>query len=101
MLTQLGQDIEIEPYLGSGSFGDVWGPAAPVRALVDERRRRVRSASGTEVISEATIRVQLTVTCPVGSRVTLPDGRTAIAITNARHDGGRLRVPSHLEVALT
>ncbi|WP_217370133.1 hypothetical protein [Nonomuraea antri] len=101
MLTQLGQDVTIEPYLGSGSFGPVWGPPVTVRALVDNRRRRVRSASGTEVISESTIRVQLTVTCPVGSRVTLPDGRTGVAITNARHDGGTVRVPSHLEVALT
>lgn len=101
LLQRMGQDVTIEPFLGTGTFGDVWGPPVPVRALVDNRRRLVRTASGSEVTSETTLRMQLSETCPVGSRVTLPDGRRALAITAGDIDGGSLPVPSHLEVALT
>jgi hypothetical protein len=49
--------------------------------------------------------MRLAETCPVGSRVTLdagaPHERQATVITAARHDGGGLPTPDHLEVTLT
>jgi hypothetical protein len=49
--------------------------------------------------------MRLAETCPVGSRVTLYAGteieRKATVLTAARHDGGGLPTPDHLEVTLT
>lgn len=101
LMRRLGQDVVVEPYLGAGPYGDRYGPPVTVRALVDNRRRRVLSPQGTETTAEATLRMPLPVVCPVGSRITLPDGRIAYAITSARHDGRHLPVPSHLEVTTT
>ncbi|MFF4989630.1 hypothetical protein ACFY19_20725 [Streptosporangium saharense] len=101
LMERLGQDVTVEPYAGAGPFGKTYGPPIVVRALVDNRRRRVRSASGDEVVSETTLRMQLGEECPVESRVTLPDGRQAEVITSAEIDGRSLPVPSHREVALT
>ncbi|MCP2261082.1 hypothetical protein LX15_004802 [Streptoalloteichus tenebrarius] len=97
---QTGQDIVIEPYVGAGPFGDTYGPATVVRCIVDERRRLVRDATGDTVVSETTVYCPLTVAAPPGSRVTLPDGRVSVVLTSSRGDGGRLPVPSHLEVAV-
>ncbi|MBF8186323.1 hypothetical protein ITP53_11295 [Nonomuraea sp. K274] len=101
LLDRMGHDVQIEPYMGSGAYGPVYAAPVTVRALVDGRRRLVRSAEGSEVVSETTLRVRLGVTCPPLSRVTLPDGTQAQAITTTTHDGGKLPVPSHLEIALT
>jgi len=101
LLDRLGQDVTVEPYQGAGPFGPVYGPPRTVRALVDNRRRRVLSSDGTEVLAETTLRMRLGETCPVGSRVTLPDGRRVQVLTSAEHDGRSLPVPSHREVTTT
>lgn len=100
LLRKAGKDVTIEAYAGAGPYGAVYGPAVPVRALVEAKRRLVRNAEGAEVISETTLRMQLTDTCPAESRVTLPDGTITHAITSAEVDGVHLPVPSHREVAL-
>lgn len=101
LLDRMGQNVIVEPFEGQGPFGPSYGPPVTLRALVDQRRRLVRSGTGSEVLSETTLRVQLGATAPPGSRVTLPGGRQAQVITTTAHDGGRLPVPSHLEIALT
>lgn len=96
----LGQEITIEPFQGTGPFGDVYGPAFTIVALVEDKRRLVRSRDGSEVISLTTVRAPLSTNCPEGSKVTTAKGE-AIALHVSDVDGGRLPVPSHLELALT
>lgn len=100
LLRKAGQDVTIEPLTGEGPFGPEYGTPVVVRTLVEAKRRLVRDAQGAEVVSETTLRMQLTETCPAGSRVTLPSGTASYAITSAQVDGGRLPVPSHLQVTL-
>jgi len=90
----------VEPLVGEGSHGPVYGPAVTVRCMRDDKRRLVRSRDGSEVTSETTLYMRLSETCPVGSRVDLGD-RVATVITAARRDGGGLPTPDHLEVTLT
>lgn len=95
-----GEDIEVEPYLGSGTYGDSYGPPVTVRAIVDDKRKLVRSASGEQVVAETTLVCPLSSPdIPTDSRVTLR-GRTTTVITVSRLDGHDLPVPSHLEVSL-
>lgn len=101
LLAKAGQDITVEPHVGSSARGQLYGPSVPVRALVENKRRMVRAKDGTMVTSEATVRMQLTEDCPVDSKVTLPDGRIATVLASNSIDGGSLPVPSHLEVALS
>lgn len=100
LLRKAGKDVLVEPATEEGPFGQEYGPQATVRALVEAKRRLVRDAEGAEVVSETTLRMRLDETCPTGSRVTLPDGAVSYAITSAPVDGGKLPVPSHLQVAL-
>lgn len=100
LLQRAGQDITVEPFEGEGPFGAEYGAEDTVRCLVEHKRKLVRNAEGAEVISETTLRMQLTETCPAGSRVTLPDGRQSTVLTSAPIDGGKLPVPSHLQVTL-
>lgn len=93
--------VTIEPKTGDGPFGPVLGPATTVRVFLDQGRRMVRRADGVQVVSEASIYAPLATVCPPGSRVTLPDGRTADVIVAKRRDGGGLATPDHLEVSLT
>lgn len=94
-----GVDLTIEPYLGAGASGDVYGPPIAARAIVDARTRSVRSPTGDVVIAGATIYLPLSTVIPVGSIVTRGDEKTLV-LSQHRHDGGSLPVPSHLEVLL-
>lgn len=96
----LRHQVTIEPLTGEGPFGPVHGAATTVRAFVDQRRRLVRAATGSEVVSETTVYLPPGTTCPAGSRVTLPSGHTSTVITASVRDGGGLPTPDHLEVAL-
>ncbi|MGW1679390.1 hypothetical protein [Saccharopolyspora sp. NPDC002376] len=101
LLMQAGQTVTIEPYEGTGAYGPVYGPAVQVRAVVDAARRLVRNAEGAEVVSETTLYVPLSTVAPAGSRVTLANGTRSTVIDAKTRDGGRLPVPSHLEVVCT
>lgn len=96
----LVHQVFVEPFEGEGPFGPEYGSQVPVRCFLDESRRYVRDATGTQVIAEATFHAPLATVCPPGSRVTLPSGRQTTAITSARRDGGGLPTPDHLEVTL-
>ncbi|OUC99319.1 hypothetical protein [Streptosporangium minutum] len=95
----LVHQVLVEPAEGEGPFGPEYGDAVTVRCFVDEKRRLVRDAEGSEVVSETTVYMPLDTACPTGSRVTA-NGRTTTVITSSRRDGGGLPVPDHLEVAL-
>lgn len=94
-----GEGVVIEPHLGSGGAGDVYGPPVPEIVIVDDKRRLVRNAQGDMVVSETTFRCELDVDVPLDSQVTVR-GRTTVVIAVGRLDGLRLPVPSHLEVNL-
>lgn len=89
----------IEPYLGAGPSGALYGPAVTVACFVVETRRMVRDATGRQVISGTTVLMGLDQVCPVESRVGV-HGRSSTVLTAARQDGGGLPTPDHLEVSL-
>lgn len=95
----LQHQVTIEPFLGTTGYGeDEYGPPVTVACFVDAKRRLVRNAEGSEVVSETTIYGPLGTVAHARSRVTLPDGRTPIVINALDRDGGGLPVPSHLEI---
>ncbi len=92
--------IGVEPYLGDSAYGSTYGPAVEdVPALVDTSPRMVRAPDGREVLAAATFIADPNIDCPPGSRVTLPDGCTATALTVARHTAPGLPVPACTEVS--
>lgn len=95
--------VKVETYQGTGAYGDTWGPmSGDMPALVDHGRRLVRDERGSEVVSEATVRLPLSYAdaVPPGSRVYLR-ARTATVISRKEWDGTALDLPSHVEVTLT
>ncbi|MEU5847440.1 hypothetical protein [Saccharopolyspora shandongensis] len=99
----LPHTITVQPYLGTGAYGEQLGDPDTVRAQVEDSRRLVRSTTGEELVSSTTVRTRLDVHVPPGSLVTVwpgaPHARTARVITVDRfeHPG----TPGHLELALT
>ena len=59
----------------------------------------VRAPDGRKVTATATFIAAPDLDCPPGSRVTLPDGRAATALTVARHTAPGLPVPACMEVS--
>ncbi|MFD7288959.1 hypothetical protein [Streptomyces sp. NPDC059863] len=92
--------IRIEPYLADTACGPIYGPAAEaVPALVDPSPRMARAPDGRGFTAAATFIAAPDLDCPLGSRITLPDGRTATALTLARHTAPGLPVPACTEVS--
>ena len=92
--------VQVEPYVGSGPSGAVYGPAVGVRCLTEDKTRLVRSPSGDEVVSSTTFYAMPGTVTPPKSRVTLPDGRRTKVIASYDRDGGALGTPNHAEVQL-
>lgn len=96
----LQHTVTIEPFEGNGANGPVYGAPVEVPCFRDDKRRLVRSASGSQVVSSSTVFCQPGTVAPPESRVDLGT-RVATVITMADRDGGQLPVPSHVEVNLT
>lgn len=95
-------EVTLAPLVGSGGYGDVHGPPVPVRCLVEDRTQLVRDRTGAEVVSSATVLAGPDAPDgPPGSLVTVPSGRVATVITQARRTSGPLGLPDHVEWALT
>ncbi|WP_194522344.1 hypothetical protein [Cellulosimicrobium sp. JZ28] len=94
--------VTVVPLIGSGGMGDVHGPpVAGVPCLVDETTRMVRDRTGAQVVSSATVYARTTApAAPPGSLLTLPSGRTAIVLAEARRTSGPLDLPDHVEWAV-
>lgn len=92
--------VTVEEYEGSGAYGDVYGPPVEVRCLLSEQTRLVKAADGSDTVSGASYIADLEHRPPLGSRVTLPDGRETTVISVDRPDGGTLPVPSNTQVYL-
>ncbi|MFE9645316.1 hypothetical protein ACFYO0_14605 [Streptomyces sp. NPDC006365] len=97
----LRHEVVVEPYEGDSAYGPVYAAPVTVRCFLEEKNRLVRDKDGREVTSSSTFRCRLgAVDAPPDSRVTLPGGRQTTVISQARHDGGGLPTPDHLEVSL-
>ncbi|PTU57191.1 hypothetical protein DBB34_05440 [Sphaerisporangium cinnabarinum] len=94
--------VTVVPLIGSGGMGDVHGPPVTgVACFVDETTRMVRDRSGTQVVSSATVYARTTAPdAPPGSLITLPSGRTAGVLAQARRESGPLDLPDHVEWAV-
>lgn len=97
--------VVVEPYQGSGAYGDVYGaPTAVTPCVVEDTRRLVRvqtqDAAGHEAVSSTTVYAPPETTAPPGSRVTLPSGRTARVLAASHLDAHGHPLPEHLELAL-
>ena len=97
--------ITVEPYEGSGAYGDVFGdPVEVTLCVVEDTRRVVRvqtgTAAGKEQLSSTTVFAPLDTVAPAGSRVTVPGGRVAqvLAVSQVTAHGHDL--PEHLELNL-
>ncbi|MEV0586323.1 hypothetical protein [Nonomuraea sp. NPDC050310] len=94
--------ITVQPYIGSGPGGRVFGAPVTYRAYVQDKRQLVRNAAGQEVVSEATAYVgDPAANIPADSKVTVPAGRTALVITANRREGALHALRDHLEITLT
>lgn len=96
----LRYQVLVEPYLGQSANGPRFGPPVTVRAFVDSQVREVRSPTGQQVVSGATVYCRLGPAVPPLSRLTLPDGRQTRVIAALQRDGGGLPTPDHLEIQL-
>lgn len=90
--------ITVEPYLGSGAYGAAYGPPVDVACRVEEGVRLVRSASGDEAVSTATVYCDPDTVIPAESRVTV-NGRVTTVLLVSNPSTGRSRL-DHLEVSL-
>lgn len=90
--------ISVEPYLGSGAYGSVYGPPVSVGCRVEDGVRLVRTASGDEAVSTATVFCDPDTVIPAESRVTVK-GRVTTVLLVSDPSTGRSRL-DHLEVSL-
>lgn len=99
---KLGQAVTIEPYGGVVDGAEVFGAAVAVTAVVEETdaTARVVAPEGDQQTT-AVLRCPLLTNCPSGSRITLASGRSGIATSVKRWDGGTSAAPSHLEIAIS
>src|SRR5689334_6264391 len=104
----LTQTVTVRPYRGTSGKGDriFDSPSEPIRAFVEDDRRKVRSSStGQEVVSQTTgylaAGAGVLGLFPAGSEVALPAGRVAEVITVVDASSGGLPTPDHLEIMLT
>lgn len=93
----LRQTITIAPFLGESAYGPRFGAGVTVRARVQGKRRQVRRADGTDVISSATATIRPRDITPE-SKVTW-DGRDYTVLDVIVAQG--LTRTSHIELVLS
>lgn len=78
----MGTVVGVEPYSGSGAYGDIYLSSRNWTCSVDWTRRKVRNANGEEVVSEFVIEAPYGAEAdfPPGSKVTIA-GRISFVIT--------------------
>lgn len=96
----LRHTVLVEEYLGSGAYGDVYGPTTSVKCLVVDQIKMVRNGQGEEVQSSSSYITLPGHTPAEGSRVTTNLGfrRTVVALTQVTAPG--LPTPDNSQVFL-
>ena len=99
--------VTVQPYLGAGSLGDVWGTAQVVPCFVADGAQLVLNSNGDQVVSQTRVFAN-SANMPLfanGSKVTLNAGtaaeRVARVIVLLNHDSGSLHMGAVLEAQLT
>ena len=97
--------ITVEPRVGVGPSGAVYGAPVLVTCHLEDELQLVRDSTGAEVVSSATVFCDLDVTIPPESRITIPERanipeRVTTVISVAVHDTDGRSALEHLEVAL-
>ncbi|TDC87591.1 hypothetical protein E1292_46580 [Nonomuraea deserti] len=90
-------EAAIEAFLGDGAYGPIFAAPVTERCLVDDERKLVRNAEGSETVSDTTIFFPDGAHCPEGSRVTV-NGRTTTVIASHNRNGGGVPTPDHTDV---
>ena len=100
---------QLKPFLGTGAYGDRYGEPIPgVQCWIDHKRRMVRTESGEEVVSEATLlfrldRIPDTLPNTLVTLHTELEGvpaREAQIITQAIRTDGNMGAWQHVEVTV-
>lgn len=92
--------VTVQDVTGQGAKGTTYGAPYDVVCFVEAATRRTKTATGATLASSTTVYAQLAgCTAGPGARVTY-DGRTALVVQAARHRGGNLDTPDHLELTL-
>ena len=89
----------VEPYEGSGAYGDVYGTAYNLPCYFEAERKIVRNSDGDEAVAEATVYADLGAEVNPGSRVAV-NGYSSTVITVSVFDDGGLTGLAHREIAL-
>ncbi len=95
-----GHEVTIQPKTGKTAAGPTYGPPVTVACRINSGRRLARSPQQAEVSDQTTVYLPRDADCPIGSRITLPDGRPTTVIEIHPRDGGRLPTPAYLEVVV-
>lgn len=95
----LVHSVTVTPLLGHSSTGKLYGDPFPLRCMAQGKRRMVRDAGGTEVLSELTLYAApgQAATVPPGSLVAWTGDETEV-LAAIDHDSGGLGAPDHTEV---
>ncbi|MDV6276378.1 hypothetical protein R3Q06_23035 [Rhodococcus erythropolis] len=97
--------VSVQRHAGEGPYGPAHEPAVTVLGKITTKRKLVKAADGSEVISEARVSMHVnTLTIPVGSLVTFPPefgGRTAEVLAEQRHHDGNGSTPNFYSIDLT
>lgn len=94
--------VTVETHQGTSGVGDLYAEPVTRRVFVDETRKLVRVAGGSEVTSEATLygRRSDADAFTEQSRVTLPSGQIMTVLTTSDRSDGGLGAWQHIEVNL-
>lgn len=95
----LRERVTIEPYLGDGAYGPLFGaPLEAVPARIVGKRRAVRTSAGVDVIASATATIRPTLDVPAQSRITRADDSTWVVLDVA--DAEELASRHHRDLIL-
>ncbi|MCY1141379.1 hypothetical protein OWR29_25555 [Actinoplanes sp. Pm04-4] len=97
--------IQVQALTGSGAYGDVYAdPVDVALCVVDDTNRVVpvqtQDTEGSTAVSSTTVFCPKGTAAPVGSLVTLPNGRVAKVIARSDLDDHGLGLPEHVELDL-
>ena len=96
-------EVRVEPHAGEDPFGNIHTTLSdPITGFMDEKRELVRSASGDQVVSEATFYTGKEHE-PLFKPETLVHyrGKASTVISCHLADSGPLGLPDHIAVVLT
>jgi hypothetical protein len=95
----LVHSVQVKPYAGRSSTGDVYGETFTLQCMAQGQRRLVRDGDGAETLSTLTLYCapDQASSIPPGS-VVVWKGDTTVVIGATDHDDGGLGAPQHTEV---